>query len=575
MKRFDHCLALAVALFGLVLSAVAPASADGKAQDPDPGSRKPPLRVSGAVTNEPKIKELKLIPPFMRDTRGETTTTALFPFYFDRRSPTGFERFIPPYYYRRGPKLNADVALGLVWSLRGPDQNTFVLPPFYTHRKGKDWGLGIAPLFFTGLFGGHDHTVIPPLLTWVDGDAKKRRLIVGAYFDFEDERKKWTGVFPFYWHKVDDVDRFTLVPPVFFRFADDDPIKFTTVVPPFYHKRRADLTAWGLVPVVFRKETPALRSTTIPLTLFHYATGPDEFRLVTPLLSYLESKKDGRTWITPLYQRRRGDRNFDAVAPLYFHTWDNRDASWGLVVPPIYWQWDDPANHTLVLMPFFGRWYREGISRSWVFPLVGRYRSLERDEQTWWVAPTFHLAWTEESWQFNVHPLFYLKDSPERFHLAIAPIYFDFRNYEEKTKRLVAFPLYWDFDNYAKQKHSLVLFPLYWDFANERKKTRRVVGFPLYWDFKDERKKKETTIALPLYYRLGRGDRVRHFSLNTFYETKKDPAGKHWQFHFFPLTSFGGGDDESWWSVLYGLAGYERRGSHRRIKALWIPFNLN
>jgi hypothetical protein len=573
VKRFHSCLTMGLGCL-LMFSAIGLARADD-ATDDVKSSRKEPLRVSGSITNEPKISELKLVPPFVRQRQGDVTTTAVWPLYFQRKAPGDLQRLVVPYFYRRGAKLNADVALGLVWSLRGPDRNTFVLPPLYTHRNGKDWGFGLLPLFSTGIFSGHHHTVIPPLLTWIDGDDKHFRLVMGPYFDWQGPRKKWKGLFPIYWSKEDDVDRFTLVPPFFFRFADDDPLDYKTVVPPFYHKRMKDQSAWGVVPLVFAKNTKELNSITVPLALFHYANGPQDFRLVTPVISYANTRANGRTLITPLYQRRRGDRNFDSFAPLFFHGWDNRDASSSLILPPIYWNWKDPANDTTVVLPFFGRWFHEGISSTWLVPVVGRYKSFEKDEQAWWVAPSFHLGWTEDSWQFNVHPLFYLKKAPEKSHLAIAPLYFDFRNKEEQTRRLVAFPLYWDFANWAKQKHAKVVFPLYWSFDNYRRKKERKIGFPLYYDFSDGVRKKRTTVAFPLYFRTERGERTRHFSLNSFYETKRDPKGSSWQYHFFPLFSFGGGEQEKWWKFLYGFAGYEKRGSHRRINALWIPINLD
>ena len=339
-------------------------------------------------------------------------------------------------------------------------------------------------MFATGVFKGHHHTVIPPLLTWIDGDAKTRHTIVGPYFDWKNEHAAWWGVFPLLWNKKDDVDRFTLVPPVFFRFADDDPLSYTTVVPPFYHRRLKDMSSWGLLPLVFHKETPELKSTTVPFALFHYANGPETFRLVTPVFGFRDSKPKGRLWVTPVYQRQRGDKNLDGVAPLWFRTWDDRDMSKGLVIAPIFWHFNDPANDALVVLPFMGRWFHEGISSTWLIPLVGRYKSFERDEQTWWVFPTFHYAWTENSWQFNIHPLVYRKESPEKSYRAFAPIWFDFRNHEAKTHRFAVFPLYWDFKNFEKHKRSVVAFPLYWDFQNERKKTGRKVAFPLYWDFR-------------------------------------------------------------------------------------------
>lgn len=541
------------------------------------GERPAPQRISGAVTNAPAETARTLVPPYMRDVRGDVTTTALFPFYFERKSAEGFQRLVTPYFYQRGPKLNVDVALGVVWSLRGKERNTFVLPPLYTHRNGKSWGLGLLPLFSTGVFKGHHHTLIPPLLTWIDGDQKRRHTLIGPYFDWRKEQSRFWGLFPLLWSKSDDVDRFTMIPPVFFRWADDDPLSYTTVVPPFYHKRRKDERGWGLFPLVFHNSTPELKRLTIPFLLFQHAKGPKQFRLVTPLLAHT-SDATGRGWYTWLYQRKRGDTGFDSVAPFFFRTWDTRDNSSSLVLAPIYWHFRDPANDTRAVLPFMARSYHDGIGKTWLTPLVGHYESFERDEQTWWVAPTFHYAWTETSRQFNIHPLFYWKVADEKKHLAVAPLYYDFRNHVKKTHRFALFPLYWNFKNFDKRTFGKVAFPLYWDFANEKKHRRRIVGFPLWWDFHNDLEKRRTSFAFPLYLRLERGDRVGHGVLNTYFERNSDPANKSWKLHFFPLLNMSrgerGNERDKAWNLFYGLAGYERRGAHRRIKAFWIPFNL-
>ncbi len=554
------------------------ASASGEpeplAGDPEGSQKRPePQRISGTVTLESPPRDRLIIPPYMRDWQGSAKRTVLFPFYFERREPESFERLIIPYYYRRGPKLNADVALGLVWSLRGPDRNTFVLPPFYTHRDKQDWAVGLFPLFATGVLKGHFHTIIPPLLTWIDGDDKTHRKVVGPYYDWKNERARWRGLFPIVWDKESTSERITIVPPVFFRFADNDPERATTVVPPFYYRRAKDTKSWGLAPLVFRHETPELKTTTLLPLLFQYASGPEKFRLVTPLLSHVKDNERS-LWVSPVYQRRRGDKNLDGVAPFFFRLWDDRDASKGLVLAPIFFHFQDPANDSLVILPFMGRFYHAGIDSTWVTPLVGRYKSFERDEQTWWVFPTIQSGWTEDSWFFNIHPLVYRKESPQKSYWAIAPVYFNFRNHETKTHRFALSPLYWDFKNFPKQKYARVAFPLWWDFDNARKGTHRRVGFPLYWDFRTKDNQHNTTHVFPVYTNWMRGEIERTLVLNSYFEKKREPGGVRWEYHFFPFFSRGGINDDRWWNVFYGLAGYDRRGEHKRARAFWIPFNI-
>jgi hypothetical protein len=162
--------------------------------------------------------------------------------------------------------------------------------------------------------------------------------------------------------------------------------------------------------------------------------------------------------------------------------------------------------------------------------------------------------------------------------MVLAPLWFEFRNKEKKTHRTVQFPLWWNFKNYEKQTFGRALPPIYWDFENKKQKTRSVVGFPLYWDFEKGLIKKRTTVAFPLYTRLARGASVGHLVLNTYFARREEPGRKSWQFHFFPLLALGRGErgkeNDRWWSLFYGLAGYERRGEYKRVTAFWIPFNL-
>jgi hypothetical protein len=558
----------------LLLCVASHGRADGdEAEIPRPA----PQRVSEAVSDGPSQQNRLIIPPFMRDVRGKATTTAFFPLYFDRLDDKQHERLVLPYYYKRSAKLDVDVALALVWSLRGPDRNTFILPPLYTHRNGKDWGVGLFPLFSTGSFSGHYHTVIPPLLTWVDGDLTNRRILVGPYFDFRSDKERHYGLFPVIWGKGESSERYLVVPPIFWHFAGDAPLSRTTVVPPFYFTRRKDESSWGLIPLVFGSKTPKLRSLTVPFLIFHHATGPGAFKLVTPLLSHF-SDDDGSSWYTPIYQRKRGDTGFDAVAPFYFRTWDQRDMSKGLFVPPIFWHWSDPANDTLAVFPFFGRRYRAGISHTWLTPVIAHSSNLEKKDHTWWVLPTFQYSEDESSWQFNFHPLVYRKKATDHSHLVLTPVWFDFRNKEKQFHRSVLFPLWWNFKNYKKQSFSRALPPIYWDFEDKKLKKRNVVGFPLYWDFHNEAIERRTTVAFPFYTRTERGPSVGHWVLNTYFERTERPTKKSWQFHFFPLLALGRGErgkqSDRWWSLFYGLAGYERRGDYRRVTALWIPFNM-
>ncbi|MDB4988777.1 MAG: hypothetical protein JWN04_3955 [Myxococcaceae bacterium] len=569
----NRSLTTVLTLLLLVIASHAWADAAEPAKlDPEAEARKQPLRVSGAVTEQPPRERLRMAPPFARDRQGDETTTAFFPFYFNRKSPKAVERFVLPYYFQRDAKLQADVAAGLVWSLRGPERNTFVLGPFYKHRDKKDWGVGLLPLFSTAELSGHYHTLIPPLLTWIEGDAKKHRHIVGLYYDVQGERSRWRGLAPLIWSKTDESDGFTVVPPLFFRFTKDDPFTATTIVPPFYYTREKEGSNWGLVPLVFHSQTPELRSTTVPFLFFNLARGPKRFRLITPLLSYSRDEHE-KSWFTLLYQRRRGDKNFDAVAPLFVRTWDDRDKSHGLYLPPFYWDWQDPANHTRLIFPFWLTDHQEGISDLWLTLLVGRKKSLDRHDDTWWFAPTFVWNRTDTTKNFSLHPLIYVQRAPSINYTLAIPFWADVRNDTKKTHRLASFPFYWDFKDFKLQKRSQIGFPFYWNLENGQKQRKSRVIFPFYYDFDRRDRDARYTVVFPFYGRSVVGDRTRHVVLNTVYEKRTD-SDRSWQFHFYPFVSRGGSKNGKWWNLLYGLAGYEKRGKHRRATAFWLPFKL-
>ena len=65
------------------------------------------------------------------------------------------------------------------------------------------------------------------------------------------------------------------------------------------------------------------------------------------------------------------------------------------------------------------------------------------------------------------------------------------------------------------------------------------------------------------------------YSLAHVYRERKVPGGSDWEFHFFPLFSFGQSPVGHWWNVLYGLAGYSREGAASKMKLLYIPITLS
>jgi hypothetical protein len=83
-------------------------------------------------------------------------------------------------------------------------------------------------------------------------------------------------------------------------------------------------------------------------------------------------------------------------------------------------------------------------------------------------------------------------------------------------------------------------------------------------------------VGFPLYWRFRTRDTVSQLALNTYWHERRTRSGRAWEFHFFPLFAFGSdAPGDHWWNVLYGLAGYTRRGSYARARVLWLPFQVD
>ena len=467
-----------------------------------------------------------VIPPLMIERRAGVRTIAVFPLVFDRQTPTDHELLAGPYYQRRGRGGDADVVFPFFWSFRGATESSWAVPPVYLRSGADGFDFGIAPLVFTGRSGHTVYTVLPPLLTvsWADDEAA--HTFAGPFWRVRSGADVSWGVFPLAWFFSSDT-RFTgVVPPFFFRFENREDHSATTVVPPVYVHTTPDSTYWGVAPLVHHFHDARTTSLTIPPLLFHYShtapaegtSGSGDTRLVTPLGGYFDVHGK-QTLVTPVYQRHRGDTYYDSVAPFVFAWGDDREQSFNLLIPPLFFHHRTPAASTTVVLPFYAHIGERGRFDTYVTPLAAHWRSHTRDAAATWIFPTIQLSHDEISSTFNIHPLVYLTSARTSRHLVIAPLYWDFENYQTDTRATVVFPVFWRF------------------------RTR---------------------------------DTVSQLTLNAYWHTSKSRGVSSWEFHFFPVFSIGGNSvGDSWWKVLYGLVGYERSGAYARAQVLWAPFQVD
>jgi hypothetical protein len=476
------------------------------------------------ATADPRDTYRLVIPPLMVERRGGIRTIAVFPLVFDRQTPTDHELLAGLYYQRRGRGGAADVVFPFFWSFRGATDTSWAIPPVYLHTGTDGFDFGIAPLVFTGRSGHTVYTVLPPLLTVSWADEESAHTFAGPFWRVRSGTDVSWGIFPLAWFWSSDT-RFTgVVPPFFFRFENLEEQTATTVVPPVYVHTTPDSTSVGVAPLFHHYQDAHTTSLTIPPLIFHYShrsaegARAAETRLVTPLGGYFDVGGD-QTLITPVYQRHRGDTYLDSVAPFVFAWGDDREQSFHLLIPPLFFHQSSPAGSTTVLAPFYAHVGERGRFDTYVTPVAAHWQSHTRDASATWIFPTIQISHNELSSTFNIHPLVYSTSSRTSRHLVIAPLYWDFENYEAHTRATVLFPVFWRFQ--ARASVSELVFNAYWHTSTSR-------------------------------------------------------GVRSWEFHFFPLFSLGGNDvGDHWWKILYGLVGYERAGAYARAQVLWAPFQVD
>jgi hypothetical protein len=187
------------------------------------------------------------------------------------------------------------------------------------------------------------------------------------------------------------------------------------------------------------------------------------------------------------------------------------------MITPLYWHYRDPdiGLDQKLLFPFLYSRQSPRESSFAFFPFWAHFERYALSETTW-VTPFFQHTHDLRGWSTNIHPILYLGRDGRHTHTVVAPFF--------------------------------------WDFASPS--SRATVGFPVFWRFSDL-------------------DSVSQLVGNVYYHERKLGSGLDWEIHIFPAFSYGETPDGHWWNLLYGLAGYTRRGSMTKLRTLWIPIQLS
>jgi hypothetical protein len=464
---------------------------------------------------------------YYNEEAGEYRYRVAFPVWAERTMPSATNPKVTDraslyggiYYNRRSAEHQDDVLFPLIWNLKNPaeEKRTTIVGPFVNRRtktESDDW---FAPLYFTGKRdnGAGGYTILPPLLSAFTWGKEGGFSLAGPGFC------SWKGGDSCDTRTATDID--LGIAPLYF-FGQNEKSLYE-IIPPFLHYYGYDgrdgswLNLWG----------PYYREHTEKRELFHLlplywsiwgnpdAPGGVKERHTTllPFFHYGYRGEREELLVTPFFMNRTG-----AEGEKTFVTWGyarHRGRTELDMITPLYWDYRDPDTglQQKLLFPFLFSRTSPREETTTFFPFWSRSERYGISRSTW-ITPLFNHTTDLRGWSTNILPFLFVGRDGYDTHTIVAPFY--------------------------------------WDFASP--KSRSTVAAPFYWRFSDT-------------------DSVHQLVGNVYYTEQRFKNGLDWELHVFPFFSYGETPDGHFWNVLYGLAGYKRKGTATTAKALWVPIQLS
>jgi hypothetical protein len=460
-----------------------------------------------------------------KEARGQGTLRTWYgPYYEERSGSYRFRTLFPLWLERTQPSDRASMFGPLYYNRRSTHHDADVVFPFYWDvRDGASRTHVVGPVAWRRAPGTADNWLAPLLFQGHSPDGGY--LHIPPLLTFTSHKRdsgfnlvgpgfcSWRGGSSCSLKSAEDID-FGVAPLYFYGRSESTEYE---VIPPLLHYYRYEdvgeksLNIWG--PLYWRhtRERDAFHV----LPLFYHLWGEDEDHVTALPLFHYGHKGAARLFVNPLFLLARGDKGEST-----FVTWGyarHRGRTELDMITPLYWDWRDPdvGEQSRLLFPFL---YSSVGPRGRDFAFFPFWAHFDRFgvRKTTWVTPLVQHSHGLTGWSTNIYPLLYLGRNQESSHTVLAPIF--------------------------------------WDFASPR--SRSTVVFPVYWRFDD-------------------GNTVSQLVLNTYYHERKLDRGLDWEFHFFPAFAYGETPDGHWWKLLYGLAGYTRKGAMTKMYAGWIPFVMS
>ncbi len=464
---------------------------------------------------------------YERGRAKETKRSFYGPYYAEESGSYKLQTIFPPLWLNRTQGEDDASLFGLsYYRRRSPKVDSDVLFPFFWKLRSEEtYTTIVGPWMHSESPEGHDNWLAPFFFEGSGEDGTEYFHIPPLLtFHHRTARDgvsmagplfcKWTGGSRCDSRTADEID-FGVAP--FYFYGRDDRSEYE-IIPPllhYYHyaeKGEEELDVWGPLWMESSREGGVFNI--LPL-FWHNWTGDDEAHTTLFPLFHYGYKGTERTIATPLFVDHIDDEGAHTFAtPLYARHRGRTELD---MFTPLVWSYRDAdinLERTLVF-PFY---YRNVSNRSddiALFPFYGHFER-HRIYEEHWITPLFRHRTDLTGWETDLFPLFFMGRENRSTHLVAAPLLFDFAS----------------------------------------PKARQTVIFPFYWRFSDQTS-------------------VNQLIGNTYYQEEKVSGGTEWQFHLFPLFSYGESPQGHWWNVLYGLAGYTREGTMAKMRIGYIPFELS
>jgi hypothetical protein len=397
-----------------------------------------------------------LVPPlFFHVGDRDQSTTVVPPFYYrsHRRSRDFDVGLAPLYFGARHGGAYQDVVPPLLFARWGDRRETNVwwLTSFF-HRRGASWSFNLAPLYFAGRTGDRYHQVVlPPLFAHWGDRRRARTMVLNLYVRVDRRSDDWF---------------FFLIPAAFgFRAGRtvavispavshvSTPTSTTTIAPPFYLYRDTRRVHWGLFPLAFhghhrdRLDGTASYTHVPPLLFFDVR---DRRGATTWALNSYYSRNyrpdgsvDPRDWdagVIPLwFQGRALDRRYLVVPPLLLFDRENEATGERTTVFPLGYRVRDRRSSSFGLVPFFFQ-HASGPEHFWFAPALWSAHWGDGITETTVVGPWFRRR-TASGLHHGVFPLFFRGHTDTSRYTVLPFLPFWYQRDLQRTLLIVG-PLY-------------------------------------------------------------------------------------------------------------------------------------